>query len=79
MQADPSMARPRIDNEILAEAVRLGFDRDDVIESLRARRQDKATVAYYLLADNRRHAPNSSYLSGEMVGDLGGLDLGFGV
>ncbi|KAI8466197.1 MAG: kinase-like domain-containing protein [Monoraphidium minutum] len=66
MQADPSMTRPRIDSEIVAEVVRLGFDRAALIESLRARRQDKSTVTYYLLSDNRRQTPSGSYLSGEM-------------
>jgi 5'-AMP-activated protein kinase catalytic alpha subunit len=37
-----------------------------LIQSLRGREQNKATVTYYLIADNRRRTPSSGYLSGEM-------------
>ncbi len=46
---------------------RLGFDPAFVTDSLRARLQNKATVAYHLLADNRRRLPSSAYLKEEMT------------
>lgn len=67
MQADPGMAIPRIDGELVAETTRLGFDKEELLESLRSRQQNKGTVTYYLLADNRHQAPNGGYLSGEML------------
>jgi 5'-AMP-activated protein kinase catalytic alpha subunit len=48
------------------QVVRLGFDRQLLLDSLRARQQNKATVTYYLLADNRRGLSASAYLSGEL-------------
>lgn len=44
---------PRIDEEMVGEVVRLGFERDMLIDSIRGRQQNKATVTYYLLCDNR--------------------------
>jgi 5'-AMP-activated protein kinase catalytic alpha subunit len=51
---------------------RLGFDADGLVHSLRSREQNKATVTYYLLSDNRRRTPSSGYLSGEMQEGPGG-------
>lgn len=66
MQADSTNSTPRIDEEMVNEVVRLGFNRDFLIESLRNRLQNKATVTYYLMLDNRRRLPSSGYLSGEI-------------
>lgn len=67
MQADPVNANARVDQDILKEVERLGFQRDFLLESLRMRHQNKATVAYHLLADNRRRMPSSAYLKEEMT------------
>jgi 5'-AMP-activated protein kinase catalytic alpha subunit len=67
MQADPVAAGTHIDEDIIRDVVRLGFTRDFVVDSLRARQQNKASVAYYLMADNRRRMPSSAYLKEEMT------------
>ncbi|KAL4438213.1 hypothetical protein ABPG77_010574 [Micractinium sp. CCAP 211/92] len=67
MQADPVAAGTHIDEDILREVVRLGFTREFVTDSLKARQQNKASVAYYLMADNRRRMPSSAYLKEEMT------------
>ncbi|GLI66826.1 hypothetical protein VaNZ11_010801 [Volvox africanus] len=67
MQAEPVVGVPRIDEEILEEVVRLGFNRDQLLEALRARQANKATVTYYLMSDNRRKMPSSGYLSADMA------------
>lgn len=46
----------RVDPETLEVVVKTGFDRQMVIDSLRQRLHNKATVAYYLILDNRRKA-----------------------
>ncbi|EFN56161.1 hypothetical protein CHLNCDRAFT_57611 [Chlorella variabilis] len=67
MQADPVAAGTHVDEDIVREVVRLGFSRDFVAESLKTRQQNKASVAYYLMADNRRRMPSSAYLKEEMT------------
>lgn len=67
MQADAVVAGARIDDEIVKEVQRLGFEADFVVESLRTRQQNKATIAYHLVADNRRRMPSSAYLKEEMT------------
>ena len=62
MQAEAVVGVPRIDEEMLIETSRLGFDRELLVESIRNRMQNKATVTYYLLCDNRRRLPSSGYL-----------------
>lgn len=52
-QAETVVGSPRIDEEMVGEVVRLGFDREFVLDSIRARAQNKATVTYYLMCDNR--------------------------
>jgi hypothetical protein len=37
------------------------------VESLKARAQNRATVTYYLLLDNKRRLPTNSYLSAELT------------
>lgn len=67
MQADTLVSVPRIDDDMVDEVVRLGIDRDVLIESIKNRVQNKATVTYYLLVDNRRRLPSSGYLSAELT------------
>ncbi|GAB2282481.1 SNF1- protein kinase catalytic subunit alpha kin10 [Dionaea muscipula] len=43
----------KIDEEILQEVVKMGFDCNQLVESLCSRIQNEGTVAYYLLFDNR--------------------------
>mmetsp|Transcript_16451 Transcript_16451/g.41028 ORF Transcript_16451/g.41028 Transcript_16451/m.41028 type:complete len:464 (-) Transcript_16451:952-2343(-) len=66
MQAEPVVGLPRIDEDMVGEVVRLGFERDMVVDSIRARAQNKATVTYYLMCDNRRRLPSGGYLSAEL-------------
>ncbi|KAK7394459.1 hypothetical protein VNO78_14987 [Psophocarpus tetragonolobus] len=54
----------KIDEEILQEVVKMGFDRNQLVESLRNRIQNEGTVAYYLLLDNRFRV-SSGYLGAE--------------
>nr|XP_033511673.1 SNF1-related protein kinase catalytic subunit alpha KIN10-like isoform X2 [Nicotiana tomentosiformis] len=54
----------KLDEEILQQVIRMGFDRDQLLESLQKRMQDDATVAYYLLYDNHSLA-SGSYLGAE--------------
>jgi 5'-AMP-activated protein kinase catalytic alpha subunit len=70
MQADPVSVGARVDDEIVREVERLGFQKEFIVESLRQRQQNKATVAYHLMADNRRRMPSSAYLKEEMTEDL---------
>lgn len=66
MQADTAVNTPRLDEEMITEVVRLGFDRNKLIESIRTRQQNEATVTYWLLLDNRRRMPSSGYLAHEL-------------
>ncbi|XP_022774521.1 SNF1-related protein kinase catalytic subunit alpha KIN10-like [Durio zibethinus] len=54
----------KIDEEILQEVVRMGFERNHLVESLRNRIQFEGTVAYYLLLDNCFRV-SSGYLAAE--------------
>ncbi|KAJ8750254.1 hypothetical protein K2173_014169 [Erythroxylum novogranatense] len=54
----------KIDEEVLQEVVNMGFDRNQLIDSLRSRIQNEGTVAYYLLLDNRFRLSNG-YLGAE--------------
>lgn len=44
---------PRIEEDVVRMVVELGFDKEMLLESLKQRQQNKATVAYHLLCDNR--------------------------
>ncbi|KAM6550057.1 hypothetical protein CsatB_021733 [Cannabis sativa] len=61
---DTMQQAKKIDEEILQEVIKMGFDRNHLIESLRNRVQNEATVAYYLLLDNRFRV-SSGYLGAE--------------
>ncbi|KAL3526549.1 hypothetical protein ACH5RR_011205 [Cinchona calisaya] len=63
----------KIDEEILLEMVKMGFDRDNLIDSLRSRVQNEGTVTYYLLLDNRFRV-SSGYLGAEF---LESMETGF--
>ncbi|GAB2279746.1 SNF1- protein kinase catalytic subunit alpha kin10 [Dionaea muscipula] len=61
---DTMQQAKKIDEEILQEVVKMGFDRNQLVESLRSRIQTEGTVAYYLLLDNRSRV-SAGYLGGE--------------
>uniref|UniRef100_A0A9I9DQS5 transketolase n=1 Tax=Cucumis melo TaxID=3656 RepID=A0A9I9DQS5_CUCME len=61
---DTMQQAKKIDEDILQEVVKMGFDRNQLVESLRNRIQNEATVAYYLLLDNRFRV-SSGYLGAE--------------
>ncbi|CAK9148032.1 unnamed protein product [Ilex paraguariensis] len=61
----------KIDEESLQQVLRMGFDRDELLKSLQNRTQDDATVAYYLLLDNRS-AVSSGYLGAEIQESMEG-------
>ncbi|CAM8975874.1 unnamed protein product [Rhodiola kirilowii] len=55
----------KIDEEIVQQVVKMGFDRLQLLESLVNRVQNEGTVAYYLLLDNR-FKPSSGYVAAEV-------------
>ncbi|CAI0375178.1 unnamed protein product [Linum tenue] len=61
---DTMQQAKKIDEEILQEVIKMGFDRNQLVESLRNRIQNEGTVAYYLLLDNRFRVSNG-YLGAE--------------
>ncbi|KAH7279953.1 hypothetical protein KP509_37G045000 [Ceratopteris richardii] len=63
---DISQQVKRVDEDIVQEVIRLGFSRKDVIESLQARIQNEASVAYYLIFDNSHHISNG-YLGANLT------------
>ncbi|XP_016456614.1 SNF1-related protein kinase catalytic subunit alpha KIN10 isoform X1 [Nicotiana tabacum] len=65
----------KLDEEILQQVIRMGFDRDQLLESLQKRMQDDATVAYYLLYDNHSLA-SGSYLGAEFQESMDGYSPG---
>ncbi|KAL6644876.1 hypothetical protein ACP70R_016484 [Stipagrostis hirtigluma subsp. patula] len=61
---DTAQQAKMIDEDTLRDVVNLGFNKDHVCESLCNRLQNEATVAYYLLLDNRFRA-TSGYLGAD--------------
>ncbi|XP_051115096.1 SNF1-related protein kinase catalytic subunit alpha KIN10-like [Andrographis paniculata] len=61
---DTAQQAKKIDEEILQEVVKMGFDRNGLVDSLRSRVQNEGTVTYYLLLDNRFRV-SSGYLGSE--------------
>ncbi|ONK55597.1 uncharacterized protein A4U43_UnF1310 [Asparagus officinalis] len=55
---DTTQGVKKINEEILLEVVRLGFERNQLVGSLINRIQDEATVSYYLLLGYRLHTSN---------------------
>ncbi|KAK9278328.1 hypothetical protein L1049_027893 [Liquidambar formosana] len=62
----------KIDEKILQIVHRMGFDKTQLVESLRNRKQDDATVTYYLLLDNWPSV-FSSYLLAKSQGINGAM------
>ncbi|VFR01202.1 unnamed protein product [Cuscuta campestris] len=56
----------KIDEEILQEVIRKGFDRGQLLASLQNKEQNDGTVAYYLLYDSRSLV-SGGYLGAEFV------------
>ncbi|XP_065028502.1 SNF1-related protein kinase catalytic subunit alpha KIN10-like isoform X1 [Musa acuminata AAA Group] len=54
----------KIDDDIIQEVIKMGFDKNQLVESLHSRISNEATVSYYLLLDNRFRAM-SGYLGGD--------------
>uniref|UniRef100_A0A2P2JJP5 non-specific serine/threonine protein kinase n=3 Tax=Rhizophora mucronata TaxID=61149 RepID=A0A2P2JJP5_RHIMU len=61
---DTMQQAKKIDEEILQEVVKMGFDQKQLVEALRNRKPNEGTVAYYLLLDNRFRIANG-YLGAE--------------
>ncbi|EYU44141.1 hypothetical protein ABFS82_08G026200 [Erythranthe guttata] len=61
---DTTQQAKKIDEEILQEVLKMGFDRSALVDSLRNRVQNEGTVTYYLLLDNRFRVSNG-YLGAE--------------
>ncbi|XP_051118778.1 SNF1-related protein kinase catalytic subunit alpha KIN10-like [Andrographis paniculata] len=61
---DTSQQAKKIDEDILQEVVKMGFERAALVDSLRNRAQNEGTVTYYLLLDNRFRIANG-YLGSE--------------
>ncbi|KAG6478823.1 hypothetical protein ZIOFF_062267 [Zingiber officinale] len=61
---DTSQQAKKIDEDILQEVTKMGFDKNQLVESLHNRIQNEATVSYYLLLDNRFRS-TSGYLGGD--------------
>ncbi|CAA0406316.1 unnamed protein product [Arabidopsis thaliana] len=55
----------KIEEEIIQKVVNIGFDRNQVVDSLVNRIQNEATVAYHLILDNRNQnsVPNDPFQS----------------
>ena len=68
---DTAAQAAKIDPEALESVVNMGFDRAAVTEALRRQVRNKATVAYYLICDNKRNGGISGYLGAEF--DEGGV------
>ncbi|KAL8140835.1 hypothetical protein V2J09_006856 [Rumex salicifolius] len=68
---DTMQQAKKIDEEILQEVIRMGFDQSQLVESLRNRIQNDGTVAYYLLLDNRFRTA-SGYLGSEFQETMDG-------
>lgn len=66
IQADTLVSVSKLDQEILNAVVRQGYDRESVVEWLKKRVQNEATVMYHLLLDQQRQIPQAGYLGGEL-------------
>ncbi len=69
---DTAAQAAKVDPESLEAVVNMGFDRAAVTEALRRQVRNKATVAYYLICDNKRGGGVSGYLGAEFE-EGGGL------
>ncbi|TVU20483.1 hypothetical protein EJB05_36691, partial [Eragrostis curvula] len=66
---DTAQQVKKFDEETLSDVIKMGFDKSLLIESLQNRLQNEATVAYYLLLDNRLRT-TSGYLGAEFQESL---------
>eukprot|EP00210_Caulerpa_lentillifera_P000745 g721.t1 len=66
IQADTLVSVSKLDQEILNTVVRQGYDKESVVEWLKKRVQNEATVMYHLLLDQQRQIPQVGYLGGEL-------------
>eukprot|EP01026_Neomeris_dumetosa_P049397 TRINITY_DN4301_c0_g2_i1.p4 TRINITY_DN4301_c0_g2~~TRINITY_DN4301_c0_g2_i1.p4 ORF type:complete len:237 (-),score=33.85 TRINITY_DN4301_c0_g2_i1:340-1050(-) len=58
---------PQIDEDVVQDVVKMGFEREVLVEALKNRQQNKSTVAYWLLHDSRRNkVTEGGYLSSDM-------------
>lgn len=64
---------PPLDAAALDKVARLGFDHAALAASLAARVTNRATVAYHLIADERRRLPSSAMLRSELGDAAAGL------
>jgi 5'-AMP-activated protein kinase catalytic alpha subunit len=62
---DTAAQASKVDPESLDAVVAMGFDRAAVVEALRRQIRNKATVAYYLICDNKRNGGVTGYLGAE--------------
>lgn len=67
MYTDPVSSASGLDEEVVAEVSKLGFPPSFLAESIRRRDQNKATVSYYLLMENRRRPGSNAYLQSELT------------
>eukprot|EP00884_Botryococcus_braunii_P009517 jgi/Botrbrau1/18567/Bobra.0367s0013.1 len=67
MQADTVGSATAVDEELVREVQNLGFPAAELVDAIRNRVTNKATVTYYLMADNRRRMPSSAYLRAELT------------
>eukprot|EP00232_Nephroselmis_pyriformis_P004979 CAMPEP_0182903420 /NCGR_PEP_ID=MMETSP0034_2-20130328/31260_1 /TAXON_ID=156128 /ORGANISM="Nephroselmis pyriformis, Strain CCMP717" /LENGTH=515 /DNA_ID=CAMNT_0025038291 /DNA_START=214 /DNA_END=1761 /DNA_ORIENTATION=+ len=65
MPPDAASQALKVDPDTLEQVVKMGFDRNVVVDSIHTRVHNKATVAYYLMVDNRRRV-SSGYLNAEL-------------
>ncbi|XP_076954373.1 SNF1-related protein kinase catalytic subunit alpha KIN10-like [Bidens hawaiensis] len=73
---DSTQQVKKTDEDILKEVVKMGFDRDGLVESLRSRVQNEGTVAYYLLLDNWLRN-SKSYLGAEFQKPVEGYNRNY--
>lgn len=66
LQGDTLSSVPRIDEATVDEAVRLGANREVLVESLKKRLQNQCTVIYHLLMDSRQGPASSRSLRSEL-------------
>lgn len=66
IQVDNVATLTKFDPDVVNMVVRQGFNRESVIEWLKKRVQNEATVMYHLLYDQQRQIPQAGYLGGEL-------------
>ncbi|KAI3986531.1 hypothetical protein MKX01_014069 [Papaver californicum] len=59
---DTMQQEKKMDEDILIKVIEMGFDMNQLIESVCNRFQNEATVTYYLLLDNRFRPTSGGYL-----------------